>query len=194
MNTEIEAKFVNTDHDAVRENLKALGATLEQPMRDMRRVTIDNASMKAKDAFLRVRDQGDKVTMTYKQYDELSVDGTKEIEVEVSDFEKTVAMLAEVGLVHGSYQETKRETWRLGSTEIVLDVWPWLDPYIEIEGESEEAVRQVAADLGFDWDDAVFGDVMAAYRIQYPHLTTKDTVGNVPEVKFGDPLPDLLKG
>jgi hypothetical protein len=47
--------------------------------------------------------------------------------------------------------------------------------------------------LGFSWDKAVFGDVMAAYRAQYPHLTDKDTVGNIAEVKFGNPLPDLLK-
>lgn len=50
-----------------------------------------------------------------------------------------------------------------------------------------------AIKLGLGWDNAVFGDVMAAYRVQYPHLTMKDTVGNLPEVKFGDPLPDLLK-
>lgn len=28
---------------------------------------------------------------------------------------------------------------------------------------------------------------------QYPHLGLKDTIGNVVEVKFNDPLPDLFK-
>ncbi len=193
MNTEIEAKFINVDHDDIRQKLRSIGATLEVPMRFMRRVTIDSPEMLGKNGFLRVRDQGDKTTLTYKQFDTLSVAGAKEIEVDVSDFQATIDLLAAAGLTHKSFQESKRETWTLGSTEIVLDLWPWLNPYIEIEGKSEADVRNVAAQLGFNWDDAVFGDVMAAYQQQYPHLGVRDTVGNIAVVKFDDPLPDLLK-
>ena len=164
-------------------------------MRTMRRVTIENEFMRTgKDAFLRVRDEGDKVPMTYKQFDDLSVDGAKEVEVTVSDYEATVALLEQTGLSAVSSQETRRENWRLGDVEIMLDEWPWLKPYIEIEAESEAAIKQVAEQLGFDWDNAVFGDVMAAYRAEYPHLGLHDSIKIVPEVKFGDPLPDLLKG
>lgn len=191
---EIEVKFLNINHDGIREKLRELGAVLEQPMREMRRVAIDNEFMRTgKDSFLRVRDEGDKVTMTYKQYDELSIDGAKEIEVEVSDFEKTIAILEQCGLPHRTYQETRRETWTLDGVEIVLDEWPWLKPYIEIEGESEDDLRSTAKKLGLDWGDAVFGDVMVAYRAEYPHLGGRDTVASIKEVKFGDPLPDILK-
>ena len=193
MNTEIEAKFVNVNHDAVRVKLKKIGAILEQPMRFMKRVTIDSSGLKAKNAFLRVRDQGDKITLTYKQFDELSLHGAKEIEVIVDNFDDTVKLLAAAGLPHGSFQETKRETWKLGSTEIVLDLWPWLNPYIEIEGQSEYEVKKVANLLDFDWSEAVFGDVMEAYRIQYPYIGEHDTVGNIAEVKFANPLPEFLK-
>lgn len=193
MDTEIEAKFLDIDHDDIRDKLELLGAECEQPMRLMRRVTIDTPEMKSKDAFLRVRDEGHRVTMTYKQFDELTVDGTKEIEVTVGDFDKTIQLLAAAGLPYGSFQESKRETWRYGDVEIVLDEWPWLKPYIEIEGRSESILREVATELDLNWDDAVFGDVMAAYRVQYPHLVGKDTVGNLSNVIFGDPLPDLLQ-
>lgn len=193
MNDEIEVKFVNIDHDAIRSTLESVGAVLEQPMRLMKRVTIDSNDMRSKNAFLRVRDQGDRVTLTYKQFDELSLNGAKEIEITVNDFDETVKLLAAAGLPHGSFQETRRETWRLGLTEIVLDVWPWLDPYIEIEGVSEQDVKSVASLLNLDWSKAVFGDVMEAYRVQYPNIGPDDTVGNVPVVKFGDPLPDFLK-
>ena len=194
MQAEIEVKFLDVDFDSLREKLKELGGVCEQPMRLMRRVAIDNEFMRdGKDAFLRVRDEGHRTTMTYKQYDELTVDGTKEIEVVVSDFEKTVAILEQAGLKAHTFQETRRETWHLGEVEVVLDEWPWLKPYIEIEGESEQALRKTADDLGFNWDNAVFGDVMAAYRAEYPHLTLKDTVASVENVRFGDPLPDLLK-
>jgi adenylate cyclase class 2 len=193
MKTEIEAKFLSVDLDEVRAKLTQLGAKCVKPMRLMRRVTIDGVDMKAKDAFLRVRDEGDKVTLAYKQFDEASVSGTKEIEVEVENFEDTVHILEQSGLPHGSFQESKRENWELNGVEIMLDEWPWLDPYVEIEADEEGKVKDLAAKLGFNWQDAVFGDVMAAYRVQYPHLKETDTVGNIAEVKFDQPLPDLFK-
>lgn len=197
MKTEIEAKFCHVDIDDVRAKLEKLGAHLELPMRMMRRYTFDNSFMKkGKDAFVRVRDEGDKVTMTYKQFDELSLHGAKEIEITVNDFDDASALLLQIGAgeERHSYQESKRETWQLGDVEVVIDEWPWLKPYIEVEGPSAERVQEVAAQLGFDWSQAVFGDVMAAYRLEYPHLGDRDTVGTLTEVKFGDPLPELLKG
>lgn len=193
MKSEIEAKFVNISIDEIRATLKSVGALLVKPMRDMQRVTIDSPQLKEKDAFVRVRNEGDKVTMTYKQFNSLTIDGVKEIEIEVSDFDEAVALLSAAGLPHGSYQESRRETWKLGEVEIVIDEWPWLRPYIEIEAPTEALVIETAEKLGFNWGDAIFGDVMAAYRVQYPHLGLQDTVGAIPSVRFGDPLPDLLK-
>ena len=76
---------------------------------------------------------------------------------------------------------------------MVIDEWPWLNPYVEIEGPDENSVIASAQKLGFQWHEAVFGDVMAAYRAQYPHLGLQDTVVSIAQVRFGDPLPDLLK-
>ncbi len=79
-----------------------------------------------------------------------------------------------------------------GGAEIVLDEWPWIEPYIEIEAPSKNTVRAAASLLGFDMNQAVYGDVMVAYRSQYPHLGENDTVGNLPEVRFGAPLPAMF--
>ena len=193
MKTEFEAKFANVDLNFIRKQLKKIDAKQTQKMRTMRRAIIDNPAMKQKNAFLRVRDEGDKITLTYKQFNDLSVDGAKEYEIVASDFQATIELLKSAGLPYRSFQESKRETWKLGDAEIVLDEWPWLNPYVEIESNSEAHVREVSEQLGFDWNNAIFGDVMAAYRSQYPHLTEQDTVGNILEVKFGDPLPELLK-
>lgn len=197
MNTEIEAKFLNVDFGEIREKLTNLGAVCEQSMRLMRRYTFDNSYMKkGKDSFVRVRDEGNKVTVTYKQFDSLSLHGAKEIEIEVNDFDQAVALMREIGAGEDaqSYQESRRGTWRLDQAEIVLDEWPWLKPYIEIEGDTEETVRCTVDLLGLSWDNAVFGDVMVAYRAQYPHLSVKNTVGAIAEVRFSDPLPDILRG
>lgn len=148
----------------------------------------DRRMQEKKWAFIRVRDEGEKTTLTYKQFDKLSVDGAKEIEVVVSDFNDTIGIFTAIGLELKSFQESKRETWKVGDVEIMLDEWPWLDPYIEIEAASEEILKQVAGELDLKWEEAAFGDVMVAYRAQYPYLTEQDTVGTIASVKFGTPL------
>ena len=196
MKSEIEAKFPVSSFDDIRTTLQKVGAKLEQPMRQMKRMTIDTVDMKSKSGFLRVRDEGDgKTTMTYKQCNKLSVDGTKEIEILVDDFDTAVELIKATisPMLRSSLQESRRETWKFGNVEIVLDEWPWLDPYLEIEAGSENEVRQMAQELGLDWKDALFGDVMAIYRHQYPHLGMRQTIGDLDNVRFNDPLPDLLK-
>lgn len=193
MKNEIEAKFINIDVEALREKLRAAGAECEQPMRLMRRAVFDNEFMKTdKDGFLRVRDEGNRTTMTYKQFDDMSIDGVKEVEVETSDYEITLELLAQIGMTPTSVQETKRETWRLGDVELMIDEWPWLQPFVEIEGESEAAIRAVAERLEFDWNEAKFGGVMRVYQATYPHVTQQDNISTIPVILFDDPLPRML--
>lgn len=193
MNTEIEVKFLHVDHDDVRAKLTAIGAVCERPMRLMRRVTFDSAEMRARNGWIRVRDEGDKVTFTYKQTDSYDIDGTREIETTVGDFDATIAILEQAGIARGSFQESKRETWVFGEVHIELDEWPWLDPYIEIEAETAQRIEETAHRLGLDMAHAKAGDVMVAYRDQYPHLGPDDTVGNLASVKFDAPLPDTFR-
>jgi adenylate cyclase, class 2 len=196
MKTETEVKFLSLDHSDIREKLTVLGGTCTQPMRLMRRAIIDFPDRRLMqgetNSFVRVRDQGDKITLTFKRFSSFSVGGAQEIETTVGSFEDTVNIFVATGLEAASFQESKRETWHYKGCEIVLDEWPWLNPYIEIEGESEEALKSIAHEMGLDWSDAVFGDVMVAYRAQYPHLKPHETVADLKEVKFGTPLPKFL--
>jgi adenylate cyclase class 2 len=193
MNSEIEAKFLNVDHDAVRKQLQAIGGVQKYPSRLMRRLVVQNDVMKESSAYVRVRDEGDKVTLTYKRKDANTVDGMKELETEVKDFETAANILRALDFQWQSYQESKREKWMVGEVEVVLDEWPWLAPLIEIEGSSEQAIREVAEKLGFDWNNAMFGSVMTAYRAQYPWLGPGDKIGQLPEVRFDDPTPEMFE-
>jgi adenylate cyclase class 2 len=125
----------------------------------------------------------------------MSLTGAKEIEFNVSDYDGAVALIEAVGIKSKSVQETKREIWHMGDAEVVIDEWPWIDYFIEIEAPSETLVKETAAKLGLDWSDAAFGDIMTAYRAEYPHLgnSPRDMVYNLPVVRLGDPLPDILK-
>lgn len=193
MKTEIEVKFLNVNFNELRQKLTSVGAVCEQPMRHMRRSIIETPDLEAKNAFLRVRDEGDKVTLTYKQVDEESLTGVKEIEVTASSFDDTVALLHHAGMPAKSFQESRRETWRWGDVEVVLDEWPWLDPYVEIEGRSELDVKEAARRLGFDWSSAVFGRVTSAYQAQYPDGDANKLV-TIPNVAFDRPVPTIISG
>jgi len=194
MKTETEVKFLNVDFDALRQKLEEKGAICEQPMRLMRRVVIEPPMLAEKNAFVRVRDEGDKVTLTYKQFDDHDAfAGVQEHETTVGSFEAAVEILKLAGLEAKSYQESRRETWKLGDVEVVLDEWPWLSPYIEIEGEGEQDVRNAAAELGFEWESAVFGSVTAAYQVQYPEGDSRQLI-NTPHVSFDLPIPAIISG
>ncbi len=194
MNTEIEVKFLDTDHDEIRRKLKELDAKLEQPMRLMRRSLIEMPHHAAVKGFVRIRDEGDKITMAYKQRDDhTSIHGTKEIEVEVSDFDDTVKLLEAAGWPAITYQESKRETWKLGEAEVVLDEWPWIPPYIEIEAPSEEIVRNTAEQLGFSWSDALIGNINVIYQREFPDMSIKGII-EIKEARFNDPVPAVFLG
>ena len=171
MQTEIEVKFVGVDIDDVRRRLNAAGATLEHPLRLMRRVIIEQPEHRAEHSFIRVRDEGDKTTLTFKRRKTMDMakdaHNTQELEVVVSDFNNTVEIFKEAGWPPISYQESKRETWKFDETEIVIDVWPWISPYIEIEGETEDAVKLAARTLGFSWESAFYGRIEHVYRLEY---------------------------
>ncbi len=192
MNKEIEVKFIDIDIDAVRELLARSGAVCEEPMRLMRRALIETDDMKPIDAFVRLRDEGNRVTLTYKQHLKDSVHAANEIETTVGDFDTTKALFEAMGYEFVTYQESRRETWRLNDVEVVIDEWPWMPPYIEIEGTSEEAVREAADTLGFDWKDAVFGGADVIYQSLYDFADGVRGVIDVAQVRFEDPLPAVF--
>lgn len=188
MKTEIEVKFLNVNIDEVRAKLKAAGAVLEQPMRLMKRALIETEETSRRHGYLRVRDEGDKITATFKQFTENSLTGAQEREIIVSDFDETLAIFAEFGLNYHTFQESKRETWKFGEVEVVIDEWPWINPYIEIEADSEDAVKNAAKELGYDWNDAVFGSVDVIYNLEFPDMTVRGVI-DIKEVRFGAEVP-----
>lgn len=194
MKTEIEVKFLDVDFDDVRKRLKEAGAHLEQPMRLMRRSLIEEPHHAAVHGFIRIRDEGDKITMTYKQRDDVTaLHGTKEIEVIVSDFDATVGLLKAAGWPPVTYQESRRETWQLGDAEVVLDEWPWIPPYIEVEAPTEKSVRETAEKLGFVWADAVVGSIDYIYERDFPNMSVRGII-DIKEARFGDPVPKEFLG
>lgn len=168
METEYEATFLDIDREDLTERLKSLDARLERPEYVQRRTVLELPEGKRdKDTWLRVRDEGDKITLTLKSVDGKTMTGQKEVLVEVSDFENTLLLLESIGCIRKSYQESRREIWRINDVEIAIDTWPFLDTYVELESTSEESVMKVAELLGFDYGNARFDTVNAIYKEKY---------------------------
>ena len=104
-----------------------------------------------------MRDEGDRITLGFKQRtNPTSQDGSSndggmdEVEVVVSDFERTALMLEKIGLKQKFYEENRRVRWTKGEVEFDIDYWPELKPYLEIEAKSWEQVDAAIAELGLD--------------------------------------------
>lgn len=192
MHTEIEAMFLDIDADLLREKLKSLKARLVNDERTMKRKIFDfeDGRLQKISAWVRVRDEGNRVTLSYKQLIDRSLQGTKEVNVTVTDFEDTCNFLESIGMKQKSYQVTKRESWLLDNVEIEIDTWPWIPQYVELEGKFEEKVKSIASKLRLDWQKALHGSVEVAYQAYFD--VTEDEIDAWEEITFA-PIPDWLE-
>ncbi len=156
METEFEAKFYPVNKEEYREKLKSIGAKLTIPERKMRRYIADfRANPQIKSTNIRIRDEGHGVVRLSAKIDgtmEAGIDGQKEADVEIADFDKAKEIMEIAGLNFNRYQETLREEWDYEGSQITIDTWPGLLTYSEIEADSGESVKKIADLIGFNWD------------------------------------------
>lgn len=189
--TEIEAKFLQVPSD-IRNRLAKMGAVCKAPERLMRRKAWDTPDRKlnALGGWIRVRDEAGVVTMSYKQVQDRSVTGTKEVSLIINDFDTACVFLESVGFEAKSFQETKRESWTLGDIQIEIDTWPWIPSFIEIEAPSAEKLWEVAELLGLKKEDALHGSVEIVYVKYYD--VTENEVCEWKAITFGE-VPSWLE-
>lgn len=122
----------------------------------------------AKDSQVRVRDEGNEIRLSYKSYDDSkAIDSQQEVDVLVDDFDKTCEILTLLGLKKVRYVQNYRETFKLDDCLLMIDQWPGLQPFVEIEGNSKQAVEKVIDRLGFSINDAMYGPTSLLYQQAY---------------------------
>jgi adenylate cyclase class 2 len=155
---EIEIKFLDIDVNDVTKKLFALGAE-KMGEYHYRRIVFDYSDFRldTQGAWLRLRDEGEKITLTYKQrlgknLNSIAGDdeGMLESETIVESFDRTRDILLKIGLIEKMYQENKRTRYILDGVEFDIDSWPLINPYLEIEGLSWDKVYEAAEKLGFN--------------------------------------------
>jgi len=170
---EIEVKFLNIDIAAIEAKLKAIGAK-KVFNRLYRRKVYDYPDLRLNQAgaWVRVRDEGDKVTLGFKQRKEAGKDagkndaGMDEVELTVGDFDKTAQFLEKIGLVQKFYEENRRIRWLKDDIEFDIDHWPMLKPYLEIEASNWEDIDRGIALLDLDPKDKKIFSTFQVYQLE----------------------------
>jgi adenylate cyclase class 2 len=156
-NQEIEVKFLIADLPALLEKLQNLGALMLRPRMLEVNLRFDTPDMQLgkRAQVLRLR-QDDQVILTFKSPGEI-IDGVisrTELEVIVSDFHTTRALLEALGFQVFMTYEKYRQNFQLNELVASVDEMPYGN-FIELEGSSPEHVRATAALLGLDWDQRI---------------------------------------
>ena len=171
---EIEVKFLNINPEEIQKKLEKIGAKKVGEYFYRRRVfDYPDFRLDKQGAWIRVRDEGDKITLNFKRrlgvktHDGTTSDeGMEEIEIIVSDFEKTAAFLLAVGFIEKFYQETKRIRWMKGDIEFDIDTWPQLNPYLEIEAPSWGKIDEAIKMLGLNIKDKKIFSTNQIYKLK----------------------------
>jgi adenylate cyclase class 2 len=178
---ETEAKFYVQNLGMIELRLQGLKAQLIQPRTHETNLRFDNANNDLRSSYrvLRLR-QDEKARLTFKGPSEEKEGGIlsrREIEFVIEDFERAREVLEALGYRVVVFYEKFRTTYDLKDTHIMLDELPYGE-FVEIEGESVEAIRSVADLLGFNWNamvkagyHALFERVAEKYNLESSQLS-----------------------
>ncbi|KKR18317.1 MAG: hypothetical protein UU65_C0002G0248 [candidate division CPR2 bacterium GW2011_GWC1_41_48] len=166
MQQEFETQILDINPEKIAEKLRLLGAEEEPEVMQKRWVfDIEPCTAKGTGKWIRLRQMGDKkTTLTFKNRSGRGICDTRELETEVSDFEKTARILSEAPFEGRYYQENKRHLFILNDIEFTIDTWPKIPPYLEIEAGSEKKVQEGLKMLGLEGKDSGHIGSVAIYN------------------------------
>lgn len=164
-NIEYEVRVLEIDIEEMKKKLGELNATLVEDV-FQRRYLYDFNPVNP-DKWIRLRTNGITTTLTIKDVQSSRIDGTHELEIVVSDFDKTNEILNELGYKVRGIQENKRIKYDLNGVEVDIDTWPRIPTYLEIEGKNEEEVYKTLEILGISKDKAISLNTQSIYREYY---------------------------
>jgi adenylate cyclase, class 2 len=181
-NKEIEFRFDNIDTISLRKRLKKLGGKLVQKKLLMPLIVFNHPTGN-KDSYIRIRHEGNKITMTSKT--DLKDKFVTEYEVVIDSFQQGVLLLMSLGCTKRYYVEKLRETWNFMNTEVVIDSYPGTVEFIEVEAKDEKDLTNVMKILDLPKPSGNIDMYYEQYGVPKDRKLSGDlTIDNVKE-KFG---------
>jgi adenylate cyclase class 2 len=162
---EKEVKFLLLDPERFDLRMQNLGARLVSNRvfeYNLRFDTQDGILLKKRQV-LRLR-KDENIRLTYKDASESRTDiaSRTEIEINVSDFERTRALLEALGYITIAVYEKYRTTWEFGQCEVTLDELP-CGFFVEVEGPDANKIHQVVEKIGLKWEKRILIGILAIY-------------------------------
>ena len=148
MKTEYEVRVLEVNKKYMIKKLEEMGATKKGEF-DQKRYVYDLKPVQ-NGKWIRLRTNGKKTTLAYKDIVSKTIDGTKEVEFEIDDINQAKEFMERIGFNYRSFQENKRIQYILDDVEIDFDEWPMIPTYMEIEGSSEKEVNKMIEKLEID--------------------------------------------
>ena len=166
MKNEYETKVLEIDVSAIQAKLQAIGAKLDWEEKTLmrRRVYDIEAHQWGNGKWFRLREVAGKTTLTYKERGGTEIGATKEVEVEIGNFEDMAAILQQLERNTTAYQENKRTTYLYEDTEICIDSRPKIPTYLEIEWPDTESVQKTLKLLELEGRDVGDMGVIEIYE------------------------------
>ena len=129
---------------------------------------ISEASSKFK-KWIRLRTTGNETTITIKKIinadKEYQIDDVEELEIPIPNIDSGKELLQNLGYFPTNHQRKLRIAYDYANTEVVLDKWPKIPPYVEIEGQTKEDIIKAVKDLGYKEDDIKVMNTDAVYAL-----------------------------
>lgn len=153
---ETEVKFHLTDVEPVRNTIINLGADSKGIVfeTNLRYENKNNDLIKSK-SLLRLR-KDTKTTLTFKsglESEDNEFKSLRELEVEVSEFNRMKLILEAIGFHQEQIYEKYRETLILNGATLCIDAMPFGN-FLEIEGE-KHVITNLAKKIGLDWSERI---------------------------------------
>ncbi|PIP73248.1 MAG: hypothetical protein COW88_02550 [Candidatus Lloydbacteria bacterium CG22_combo_CG10-13_8_21_14_all_47_15] len=123
--------------------------------------------------------------MTVKEVRGSGINDTYEVELVVNDFNIASDFFEACNIPVKAFQENMREVRERDEVEVTIDTWPGLNPFVEVEAETEEVVRKISEELGFNFNEAVFGSIDIVYEKELG--VPAETIIKLPEITFANP-------
>jgi adenylate cyclase class 2 len=180
---EVEVKLPAPELGALRQKLRAAGASPKSPLHDEVNDLYDDAERRLAGSgrALRLRRTAGRATLTYKGAVRFQ-DGAKvreERETEVADAGELDRILQCLGLSRAFRYQKRREEWEIAGCQVALDETP-IGDFVEIEG-NPPSIRRLVVLLGLDFGDAIpqsYPELYARRRKENPRLP--------PDMVFGE--------
>jgi len=155
MQNEIETQVLDINKEEVARKLIEVGAKVTPEVLQKRWIfDIAPTDKMSEGEWIRLRQVGDnKPTVTYKKKGGKGRGETAELEVGVEDFDEMAEILSKLPFIGKYYQENYRHKFDYKDIEFMIDSWPKIPTYLEIEAKSEEKIDEGLELLGFNGKD-----------------------------------------